>query len=109
MYPEIDIKMKLILGERNLFKRKILGIQYKLGNNSFTYISHNVRVTNKYQEIVETELKDEQDIILKSISNTQCFNFEKVLADRFKFMLYDAKKEMRIENIKLHREGDFDS
>ena len=68
-----------------------------------------MRVTNKYQEIVETELKDEQDIILKSLSNTQCFNFEKVLADSFKFMLYDAKTEIRIEYIKLHREGDFDS
>ena len=68
-----------------------------------------MRVTDEHQEIVETEWNDEQDIILKSLSNVQCFHFEKVLADRFKFMIYDSQQVSIFEEINLHREGDFDS
>ena len=68
-----------------------------------------MRVTDEHQEIVETEWNDEQDIILKSLSNVQCFHFEKVLADRFKLMIYDSQQVSIFEEINLHREGDFDS
>ena len=68
-----------------------------------------MQVTDEHQEIVETELNDEQDIILKSLSNIQCFHFEKVLADRFKFMIYDGQQNSIFEEINVHREGDFDS
>ena len=67
-----------------------------------------MRVTDEHQEIVETEWNDEQDIILKSLSNVQCFHFEKVLADRFKLMIYDSQQVSIFEEINLHREGDFD-
>ena len=83
----------------------ILGIQYKLGNNSFTYISHNVRVYNKLQELVKTAVDGEDILLLSNINRILCFHFDTVLADRFRFMLDDAKKRMRIEDIKLHREG----